>query len=156
MRCSKNFKSGPFWKVKEAEKILLQGKEASVHGWPWWPQEKRDLGKFLLMGYQNLICSNTSEFRKSSQSQFLLGVIKTKNKQKGEVVRVQEEAMGWRMGRVLGLGRERFNPHWLFWNPLGSIHCFLKRQQNCTIHNCGGGELLVLSLTCQVGETLSG
>lgn len=117
-------------------------------------QEKRDLCNFLLMDYLNLICSNTSEFRKSSQSQFLLRVFKMKNKQKGEVVHVQEEALGWRMGWVVGLGREWFNPHWLSWNPLGSIRCFLKWQRNCTIHNCGGGELVVLSLSCQVGEPI--
>lgn len=61
-------------------------------------QEKRHLGNFLLMGYLSLICSNTSEFSRSSQSQFLLRAFKTKNKQKGEVVRVQEEALGWRVG----------------------------------------------------------
>lgn len=33
--------------------------------------------------------------QENSQSQFLLTVFKTKNKQKGEVVRVQEEALGW-------------------------------------------------------------
>lgn len=135
------FQIWPTLRTRQARKTVLRGKETSLQSWPTC-HEKRDLWNFLPTYYLNLICSNTSGFRKSSQSQFLLGVFKTKNKQKREVVRVQEEVLGWRMDRVVGLGRECFNLHWLFWNLLGSIHWFLKWQWNCTIHNCGGGELL--------------
>lgn len=57
-------------------------------------------------------------------------------------------------GQGGGTGQGMAEPRWLFWNPLGSTHCFVKRQRNCTIQSCGRGELLVLSLTCQVGETI--